>query len=115
MAGSRLNFIHFLIPGSNKTIKLMPKYSIQVNGKTHEVDVLEDMPLLWVLRDILGMKGTKFGCGRALLGACTVHFNDNAGGVCRQPHLTPCCKKNTQNHNLIRTTKHTPHPTLSKL
>lgn len=63
----------------------MPKYSIQVNGNTHEVDVPEDMPLLWVLRDILGMKGTKFGCGMALCGACTVHINDKAQRSCSIP------------------------------
>jgi len=63
----------------------MPQYSIQVNGKSHDVDVLEDMPLLWVLRDILGMKGTKFGCGRALCGACTVHLNDTAIRSCSIP------------------------------
>lgn len=63
----------------------MPKYSIQVNGKTHEVDALEDMPLLWVLRDILGMKGTKFGCGKALCGACTVHLDDVAIRSCSVP------------------------------
>ena len=63
----------------------MPKYSIQVNGSTHDVDVLEDMPLLWVLRDILGMKGTKFGCGRALCGACTVHLKDTAIRSCSIP------------------------------
>ncbi len=63
----------------------MPRYSIQVNGQTHDVVVLEDMPLLWVLRDILGMKGTKFGCGRALCGACTVHLNDTAVRSCSIP------------------------------
>jgi isoquinoline 1-oxidoreductase alpha subunit len=63
----------------------MPKYSIQVNGKAHEVDALEDMPLLWVLRDILGMKGTKFGCGKALCGACTVHLDDVAVRSCSVP------------------------------
>lgn len=63
----------------------MSKYSIQVNGKTHEVDVLEDMPLLWVLRDILGMKGTKFGCGKALCGACTVHLDNVAVRSCSIP------------------------------
>ena len=63
----------------------MSKYSIQVNGKTHEVDALEDMPLLWVLRDILGMKGTKFGCGKALCGACTVHLDDVAIRSCSVP------------------------------
>jgi isoquinoline 1-oxidoreductase alpha subunit len=50
-------------------------YTIKINGKTHNVDVDGDTPLLWVLRDVLGMTGTKFGCGRALCGACTVHLN----------------------------------------
>lgn len=63
----------------------MAKYSINVNGQTHEVDVLEDMPVLWVLRDIVGLKGTKFGCGKALCGACTVHLNDNAVRSCSLP------------------------------
>lgn len=63
----------------------MAKYSIQVNGKTHEVDVMDDMPLLWVLRDVLGMKGTKFGCGKALCGACTVNLDDTAIRSCSFP------------------------------
>ena len=63
----------------------MPKYSIHVNGKVHEVDVLDDMPLLWILRDVLGMKGTKFGCGKALCGACTVHLDDTAVRSCSVP------------------------------
>lgn len=50
-------------------------YTIQINGTAHTVDVDGDTPLLWVLRDVLGMTGTKFGCGRALCGACTVHLN----------------------------------------
>src|SRR4051812_29360802 len=50
-------------------------FAIQVNGKTHSVDVDGDTPLLWVLRDVLGMTGTKFGCGMALCGACTVHVD----------------------------------------
>jgi len=45
-----------------------------INGQTHQVDVSGDMPLLWVLRDVLGMTGTKFGCGIAQCGACTVHL-----------------------------------------
>jgi isoquinoline 1-oxidoreductase subunit alpha len=48
-------------------------YSLDVNGTQRSVDVESDTPLLWVLRDVLGMKGTKFGCGMALCGACTVH------------------------------------------
>jgi isoquinoline 1-oxidoreductase alpha subunit len=50
-------------------------YAINVNGITHRVDVDGDTSLLWVLRDVLGMTGTKFGCGMALCGACTVHLN----------------------------------------
>src|ERR1700738_1464949 len=50
-------------------------FSIKVNGNTHNADVDGDTPLLWVLRDVLGMTGTKFGCGMALCGACTVHID----------------------------------------
>ncbi|HZY79465.1 MAG TPA: (2Fe-2S)-binding protein [Cyclobacteriaceae bacterium] len=63
----------------------MARYSINVNGKTHDVEALEDMPVLWILRDIVGLKGTKFGCGKALCGACTVHLNDNAVRSCSLP------------------------------
>jgi isoquinoline 1-oxidoreductase subunit alpha len=63
----------------------MAKYSINVNGRTHEVEAMEDMPVLWVLRDIVGLKGTKFGCGKALCGACTVHLDDNAVRSCSLP------------------------------
>jgi isoquinoline 1-oxidoreductase alpha subunit len=50
-------------------------FIIKVNGAPHSVDVDDDTPLLWVLRDLLGMTGTKFGCGMALCGACTVHLD----------------------------------------
>jgi isoquinoline 1-oxidoreductase subunit alpha len=50
-------------------------FTINVNGTSHSVDVDGDTPLLWVLRDVLGMTGTKFGCGMALCGACTVHID----------------------------------------
>jgi isoquinoline 1-oxidoreductase subunit alpha len=50
-------------------------FTIKVNGMPHSVDVDGDTPLLWVLRDLLGMTGTKFGCGMALCGACTVHID----------------------------------------
>ena len=57
-------------------------FAIKVNGKTHGVDVDGDTPLLWVLRDVLGMTGTKFGCGMALCGACTVHIDGAATRSC---------------------------------
>ena len=56
-----------------------------VNGKTHAIDDDETMPLLWYLRDILGMTGTKFGCGVAQCGACTVHLNGQAVRACVTP------------------------------
>ena len=56
--------------------------AIKVNGTTHSVDVDGDTPLLWVLRDVLGMTGTKFGCGMALCGACTVHVNGEPTRSC---------------------------------
>ncbi len=63
----------------------MSTYSLNINGKTTTVDVAPDTPLLWVLRDALGLVGTKFGCGKALCGACTVHLNDNAVRSCSIP------------------------------
>jgi isoquinoline 1-oxidoreductase alpha subunit len=57
-------------------------FTIKVNGAEHRVDVDGDTPLLWVLRDVLGMTGTKFGCGMALCGACTVHLNGIAARSC---------------------------------
>jgi aerobic-type carbon monoxide dehydrogenase small subunit (CoxS/CutS family) len=49
--------------------------TLTVNGKRHDVDVSPDMPLLWVIRDVIGLTGTKFGCGLSQCGACTVHLN----------------------------------------
>ena len=57
-------------------------FNIKVNGRTHSVDVDDDTPLLWVLRDVLGMTGTKFGCGMALCGSCTVHVDGVATRSC---------------------------------
>jgi isoquinoline 1-oxidoreductase alpha subunit len=57
-------------------------FTINVNGSAHSVDVDGDTPLLWVLRDVLGMTGTKFGCGMALCGACTVHIDGAATRSC---------------------------------
>ncbi|MEN2281481.1 (2Fe-2S)-binding protein [Algoriphagus sp. SE2] len=63
----------------------MSKYTLTINGEKREIDALEDMPLLWVIRDLLGMKGTKFGCGQALCGACTVHLDGVAVRSCSVP------------------------------
>jgi isoquinoline 1-oxidoreductase subunit alpha len=57
-------------------------FTIKINGTTHNLDVDGDTPLLWVLRDVLGMMGTKFGCGMALCGACTVHLDGVATRSC---------------------------------
>lgn len=57
--------------------------SLVINGVTHQVDAPADMPLLWVLRDILGMTGTKYGCGIAQCGACTVHVDGMAVRACQ--------------------------------
>jgi isoquinoline 1-oxidoreductase alpha subunit len=61
------------------------KVTLTVNGTSHTVDVPSDMPLLWVLRDILDLKGTKFGCGVAQCGACTVHLNGAPTRSCVLP------------------------------
>jgi isoquinoline 1-oxidoreductase alpha subunit len=58
---------------------------LTINGKDHEVDAPPDMPLLWALRDLLGMTGTKFGCGLAQCGACTVHLNGAPVRSCVTP------------------------------
>lgn len=60
-------------------------HTIQINGETHVVDVEDDMPLLWVLRDVLDIKGPKYGCGIGQCGACTVH----ADGVAIRSCITP--------------------------
>jgi len=63
----------------------MAKFSFTLNGARTEVDVDPSTPLLWVLRDHLGLTGTKFGCGVAQCGACTVHVNDEAVRSCAYP------------------------------
>src|SRR5262245_17724098 len=60
-------------------------FTLKINGTSHEVDVDGDIPLLWVVRDVLGMTGTKFGCGQALCGACTVHLDGQPIRSCQTP------------------------------
>ena len=61
------------------------RYNLHVNGTVHTVDVDEDTPLLWVLRDALNLKGTKYGCGEGVCGSCTVHIDGRAVHSCRRP------------------------------
>lgn len=63
----------------------MPSYTLRVNGQEHTVEVSEDTPLLWVLRDVLGLTGTKYSCGMGLCGACTVHIDGEAVRSCSTP------------------------------
>jgi isoquinoline 1-oxidoreductase alpha subunit len=63
----------------------MANYTLQINGRTYQADVDADTPLLWVLRDHLGLVGTKYGCGIAQCGVCTVHLNGNAVRSCSFP------------------------------
>ena len=59
--------------------------TLTINGERYELDVPDNMPLLWVIRDVVGLKGTKFGCGMSKCGACTVHLNGTAIRSCVTP------------------------------
>ncbi len=59
--------------------------SLTINGEVHRLDAPDDMPLLWAVRDLAGLKGTKFGCGHGFCGACTVHLNGRAVRSCVTP------------------------------
>lgn len=63
----------------------MALYTLKINGKDYKTDVAEDTPLLWVLRDHIGLTGTKYGCGIASCGACTVHIDGQAMRSCMMP------------------------------
>jgi isoquinoline 1-oxidoreductase subunit alpha len=69
--------------------------TLKVNGKTHTLDIEPDMPLLWAIRDEIGLTGTKFGCGIAQCGACTVHINGVAMRSCSVPVATVAGKEIT--------------------
>lgn len=70
-------------------------FTFTVNGKPHTCDVPPDMPLLWVLRDVLGLTGTKYGCGMGICGTCTIHLNGEAVRACLTPVGTVAGKKIT--------------------
>ncbi|MFM2327302.1 MAG: hypothetical protein RIR31_1504, partial [Bacteroidota bacterium] len=63
----------------------MPSFSLNINNTVHKVEAESDMPLLWVLRDLLNLTGTKYGCGVASCGACTVIMDGNAVFACQRP------------------------------
>jgi isoquinoline 1-oxidoreductase alpha subunit len=84
----------------------MASYSLSINGKSHQVDVDADTPLLWVLRDHLDMVGTKFGCGMAQCGACTVHLDGTAVRSCSLPVSAVGSKKVTTIEGLSENNDH---------
>ena len=84
----------------------MAAITINVNGKQQAVDVSPDMPLLWVLRDTLGLTGTKYGCGMSLCGACTVHINGEAVRSCVTPISSAVGKKVTTIEGLSSNLSH---------
>ena len=80
--------------------------SLTVNGKPYNVDVAADMPLLWVIRDTIGLTGTKFGCGLSHCGACTVHLEGNAIRSCTTPVSLAAGKKVTTIEGLSPNSSH---------
>ncbi len=80
--------------------------SLTVNGKKHDVNVQPDTPLLWVLRDTIGLTGTKFGCGLGQCGACTVHVDGNAVRSCSTPVSAVVGKKITTIEGLSPDSSH---------
>lgn len=84
----------------------MDTFTITVNAAQHRVDVAADTPLLWVLRDTLGLTGTKYGCGMGLCGACTVHLDGEARRACQTPISTIGSKQITTIEGLSRDRSH---------
>ena len=80
--------------------------ALTVNGQRHDVDVSADMPLLWVIRDVVGLTGTKFGCGLAQCGACTVHLNGEPTRSCVTPASSAVGKTVTTIEGLSPTSSH---------
>ncbi len=80
--------------------------ALEVNGATHNVDVSSDMPLLWVLRETIGLTGTKFGCGLGQCGACTVHVDGVATRACLTTVSAVAGKKITTIEGLSATASH---------
>jgi len=81
----------------------MQMIAINVNGKIHDLDIPDDMPLLWTLRDVLNMTGTKFGCGMGLCGACTIQIDGQPTRSCLTPASAAIGKKITTIEAIGRT------------
>jgi len=77
---------------------------LEINGHVHEVDAAPDMPLLWAIRDLVGLTGTKFGCGASLCGACTVHVDGQATRACVTPVSAVAGKRITTIEGIAATT-----------
>jgi isoquinoline 1-oxidoreductase subunit alpha len=84
----------------------MPAYTLNINNKNYNVDVDEKMPLLWVIRDFAGLTGTKFGCGIAQCGACTVHLNGTPVRSCSLPVSAAAGKNITTIEGISENTDH---------
>jgi isoquinoline 1-oxidoreductase subunit alpha len=84
----------------------MPAYTLNINNKNYNVDVDEKMPLLWVIRDFAGLTGTKFGCGIAQCGACTVHLNGTPIRSCSVPVSAAAGKNITTIEGISENTDH---------
>jgi isoquinoline 1-oxidoreductase alpha subunit len=84
----------------------MAQYTLKINGRSYKADVEPDTPLLWVLRDHLGLVGTKYGCGIATCGACTVHVNGEASRSCVLPVSSVATSKITTIEGLSATGDH---------
>jgi isoquinoline 1-oxidoreductase alpha subunit len=84
----------------------MAQYTLKINGRSYKADVEPDTPLLWVLRDHLGLVGTKYGCGIATCGACTVHVNGEASRACVLPVSSVATAKITTIEGLSATGDH---------
>lgn len=80
--------------------------TLSINGKSHQVDIPPETPLLWVIRDIVGLKGTKFGCGMGLCGSCTVHLDGDAIRSCLMPVSGAAGKKITTIEGLSQEGNH---------
>jgi len=82
------------------------KFSLTINGKAEQVDVEPETPLLWVLRDNIGLTGTKYGCGIARCGACTIHVDGQAAKACQLPASAAVGKKITTIEGLSSDSSH---------